>query len=285
MKTDGATLGALALYFVKFVQAYAMEGIDVEMVSPQNEPGYSGTYPTCAWAPATYASFVGQHLAPALTQAGLDTKIMLGTFNGGSGDTNIISTVMGDATASPKIAMLGYQWSMQSAVSNDRTRYSRPVWQTEHKCGNYPWETATFNNMVAPNDRAYAVESWGLFAGWIRAGVTSYSVWNMVLDTIGNGIDSMRFWPQNALLTVNTTSRALAITPTYYVYRHMTQFVQPGAVLLGTAGGDALAFRNPDGKIVTVLYNSGAAKTYLVAVGGKRLQFQMPSGGWATVYQ
>jgi len=281
MKKDDATLAAHALYFVKFVQAYKQKGIDIDVVSPQNEPGYSGTYPTCAWAPATYAAFVGKHLGPALSQAGLTTKIMLGTFNAGTGDTSIISTVMGDTTANAKVGVLGYQWGMLGNVKADQ-KYARPIWETEHKCGNYPWETP-FNDKIAPNDGPYAVESWGLFRDWIKAGVTAYSVWNLVLDTVGNGIDSKRVWPQNALLTIDTTTKKLNMTPTYYVYRHLSQFVAPGAVVLGTTGGDALAFKNPNGTIVTVMYNSGAAKSYVVSVGGKKLQFQMPSGGWATV--
>jgi len=283
MKKDDATLAAHALYFVKFVQAYKQKNIKIEVVSPQNEPGYSGTYPTCGWAPATYATFVGKHLGPALAQASLDTKIMLGTFNGGTGDTSIVSTVMGDATASAKVGVIGYQWGMQSNVKADQ-KYSKPIWQTEHKCGNYPWEGG-FNDKTAPNDNAYAVESWGLFRDWIKAGVTSYSIWNMVLDTAGIGIDSMRVWPQNALLTVDTTSKKLTRTPTFHVFRHLAQFVAPGAVVVGTTGGDALAFKNPNGSIVTVMYNSGAAKSYIVAVGGKKLQFQMPAAGWATVYK
>ncbi|HYQ01898.1 MAG TPA: glycoside hydrolase family 30 beta sandwich domain-containing protein [Polyangiaceae bacterium] len=281
MKKDDATLAAHALYFVKFVQAYKQKEIKIDVVSPQNEPGYSGTYPTCGWAPATYATFVGKHLGPALAQANLDTKIMLGTFNAGTGDTSIVSTVMGDTTASAKIGVLGYQWGMLGSVKGDQ-KYMHPIWQTEHKCGNYPWETP-FNDKLAPNDAAYAVESWGLFRDWIKAGVASYSIWNMVLDTVGNGIDSKRVWPQNALLTVDTAAKKLNITPAYYVFRHLAQFVSPGAVVLGTTGGDALAFKNPNGSIVTVLYNSGAAKSYLVAVGGKKLQFQMPSAGWATI--
>jgi glucosylceramidase len=282
IKTDDATLDALALYFVKFIQGYGQEGINVEVVSPQNEPGYSGTYPTCSWPPATYASFVGKHLAPALTQANLTTKIMLGTFNGGTGDTSIVSTVMGDATASADISVLGYQWGMESNVKAD-LKYKLPIWQTEHKCGNYPFGGGPFNMTMAPNDYAYAVESWGLFRDWIKAGVSSYAVWNMVLDTGGNGIDSSRVWPQDALLAIDTTKKTLNVTPAYYVYRHFTQFVEPGAVVVGTTGGDALAFKNPDGTIVTVMYNSGAAKNYVLAVGGKKLAFQMPSAGWATV--
>jgi glucosylceramidase len=46
---------------------------------------------------------------------------------------------------------------------------------------------------------------------------------------------------------------------------------------------DVIAFKNPDGSIITVLYNSGATRTSIVAVGGKKLQFSIPGTGWATV--
>ena len=105
----------------------------------------------------------------------------------------------------------------------------------------------------------------------------------MVLDTVGLGNDTTRVWPQNALLTVDTTAKKLNITPTYYVFRHLAQYVEQGAKVLPTTGGDALAFKNPDGKIVTVLYNSGAAKTAIVSAGGKMLSFPIPAAGWATV--
>ena len=86
MKSDDATMTAFAQYLIKFVQAYAQQGIAIEAISPQNEPNYTGTYPTCGWSPATYTKFVGQHLGPAVAGAGLATKIMLGTFNGGGSD-------------------------------------------------------------------------------------------------------------------------------------------------------------------------------------------------------
>ncbi len=282
IKGDETTLGALAQYFVKFVQAYAELGIDIEMVSPQNEPGYSGTYPTCGWAPEAYAAFVGQHLGPSLASAGLDTKIMLGTFNGGTGDTSIISTVMGDPTASGFIDALGYQWGMQNQVASAQ-QYGVPVWQSEHKCGNYPWEGG-FIETIAPNDAAYAVESWGLLRGWIKAGVSSYSTWNMILDTIGVGIDLVRTWPQNALLTVDLAdNNKLKITPTYWVFRHLSQFVEPGATVVTTDVDDSLAFKNPSGAVIVVVYNSGAATSYVVSGGGRNVQFNLPGQGWATL--
>jgi glucosylceramidase len=281
MKSDDATLAAFAQYLVKFVQAYAEQGITVEAVAPQNEPNYTGNYPTCAWSPATYTKLIGQHLGPAIASAGLGTKIMLGTLNGGGSDGSIYSSVMGDAVARAYVDVLGFQWGMVSSVAGAR-RYNLPIWQSEHRCGNYPWVTP-FDADAAPNDHAYAVESWGLIRDWIRAGATAYSAWNMVLDTVGVGIDTTRVWPQNALLTVDTLTRTLNVTPTYYVFRHLSQFVATGAKVVATKGGDAVAFKNPDGSIVAVIRNAGGAKTITVAAAGKQVQLAIPADGWATV--
>ena len=281
IKTDAATMEAFAQYLIAFVQAYALQGISIEAIAAQNEPNYTGTYPTCGWSPAPYTTFIGQHLGPAIASAGLTTKIMLGTVNGGGSDRAIVSSVMGDATARSYIKVLGYQWGMQGDVAGAQ-HYDLPVWQTEHRCGNYPWATP-FDASMAPNDQAYAVESWGLIRDWIRAGVTAYSAWNMVLDTVGVGIDSTRVWPQDALLVVDTSARKLIVTPAYYVFRHVSQFVAPGAKVVATSGGDALAFKNPDGSLVAVMHNAGSAEMMTVALAGKKLEFAMPGDGWATV--
>jgi len=281
MKSDDATLGAHAQYFVKFVQEYGKENIKIETVAPQNEPNFGQNYPSCLWATDTFVKFVGQFLGPAMKAASPETKIMLGTMSNGEKDPAIVTAVLADATAKSFVSVIGMQWGMLGKEAAAKAS-GLPMWQTEHKCGNYPWVTASYKP-TAPNDLAYGVESWGLIRDWIKAGVTSYSAWNMVLDTVGKGNDTTRDWAQNALLTIDTSGKTLNITPTYYVFRHLAQYVQPGAKVLGTTGGDALAFKNPDGKIVTVLYNTGAAKTAIVSVAGKLLSFAMPAAGWATV--
>jgi glucosylceramidase len=181
----------------------------------------------------------------------------------------------------------GLQWNMLPVVTT-YTSKNLPILQTEHKCGNYPWNPAglpAFNASKAPNDHPYAIESWGYIRDWIKAGVTSYSSWNMVLDTIGTGLDAGRVWPQNALLTVDRTAKTLTATPAYYVFRHVSQYVNPGAKRVATTGTnpDAIAFKNPDGSIVAIMYNSGGATNYIVQIAGKKLQFMMPATGWATV--
>jgi glucosylceramidase len=104
----------------------------------------------------------------------------------------------------------------------------------------------------------------------------------MVLDTLGTNLNKTKPWHQNALLVVDRNAKTLIKTPAYYVFRHLSQYVEPGATVVGTTGGDALAFKNGD-RYVVVMYNEGAAKQAVVAVGGEKLQFAMPANGWATV--
>ena len=135
----------------------------------------------------------------------------------------------------------------------------------------------------APKDDAYGRESWGYLRDAIKNGkVTSFAAWNMVLDKMGKGIDNTRQWAQNALLVVD--GGKITQTPAYYVFRHFSQYVDPGATVVATSGGDAVGFKNTDGSLVAVMFNSGAANgSYVVAIGGKKLQFAMPGNGWATV--
>ena len=310
MNASASNLTTLANYFVKWIQAYKAQGIGIDYLAPQNEPNYSQGYPSCIWAPADYTKFTGQ-LGPALTSASLTTKVMLGTMsNGDSGSTSkdlmVVQAVMADATAKGVVNgnPMGLQWGMLDLAEGQSSGVTVPtsgvrVWATEHKCGNYPWITSaqaakTAGNVPlpaipayvssnAPNDQAYGVESWWYIRDAITKGkVTSYSAWNMILDRVGLGIDTSRDWRQDALIAVNGGS--LNLTPAYYVFRHAAQYTQVGATVVTTSGGDAFAFKNPDGSVVAVMYNSGGANaSYTVQIKGQKYQFSMPAAGWATV--
>ena len=291
-----ANLTAYAQIFTKFVNAYKGMGINIEVVSPQNEPGYDQNYPSCLWDSATYVSFIKSYLGPAMMSIGV--KVMLGTMSnagdGGRNDINIATAVLADSTAKSFLSVAGAQWGVLEKVNGGQTFGGLPIWATEHKCGNYPWNPATgcgeasspcpaYNMSMAPNDHAYGVESWIYLRNAITKGkVTAYNAWNMVLNRYGLGNDMSRHWGQNALLVADGGS--VTATPTYYVFRHLAQYVVPDAMVVGTSGGDAVAFKNPDGSIVVAAYNSGAANSnYVVAIGGKKYQFAMPGNGWATV--
>jgi glucosylceramidase len=287
---NSSYLTAYASYYSKFVMGYKAQGINIEVVSPQNEPGYQQNYPSCIWDSATYVSFIkelGKAMAP------LNVKVMLGTMsnNGDTSagvarhDTDLATAVLNDSTAAGYLSVAGAQWGVLDAVISGTKFGNLPIWATEHKCGNYPWNPSgypAYNSSKAPNDQAYGVESWGYISKAIRNGkVSAYNAWNMVLDSSGLGIDTTRDWKQDALLVASGST--VTATPAYYVFRHLSQYVQPGATVVGTSGGDAVAFKNTDGSVVVAMYNSGSATTYVVSIKGQKLSFAMPGTGWATV--
>jgi glucosylceramidase len=297
MQDIAANLSALAQYFIKWINAYKAQGITISTLAPQNEPNYAQGYPTAVWSPALYTKFFGQ-LGAALN--GMGVNLMLGTMSNGdmgstSKDLAVVQAVMADGTAKGYAKVMGLQWGMldlyegktSGVTQSTFNTGSMPVWATEHKCGNYPWNPGggiPAYKEPAPNDQAYAVESWGYIKDAItRGSVSSYNAWNMVLDPGGKGNDTTRQWSQDALLVV-TASNTLTLTPAFYVFRHASQFVQPGASVVGTSGGDAIAFKNSDGSVVAVMYNSGGANAnYVVQIKGQKYQFSMPGTGWATV--
>jgi glucosylceramidase len=290
MKTDAQTLEALALYLAMFVEEYGKEGIPIWAVHPQNEPGYLQDYPSCGWTGSQMAGFIKTHLGPMFMRRNITAEIWMGTLSNPSVDPPIAMAVMSDTGARPFIKGFGMQWGARSSVSSFNSMYGLPIMQSEHQCGNFPNGQANYNSTPAPNNHAYGQESWGLLRDWINAGVRSYLAWNMVLDTMGTNLDRVRQWNQNALLVVDRSARRLIITPTYHVFRHLAGFVDPGARRIGTSGSfgsEVLAFKNPDGSVVAVLYNSGtAARTVTVQIrSGVLARFSIPARGWATLNQ
>jgi glucosylceramidase len=281
MKNDPQTLGAHALYMARFVEEYAKDGLTIAAVHPQNEPGYAQVH----WTQSEFVDFIKTYLGPTFAQRNLTAEIWCGTMSKDPDDTNFAKAVAADADAMKYVKGFGVQWNLEAAVAT--LAQSGPVWQTEHRCGNYSfmspyWDQSRYNSKMPQNDHAYGEESWQLIRDWLVAGVNSYSAWNMVLDTVGMSLGN---WPQNALLTVDRTAKKLNVTAAYYAFRHYSQYIQANATRIGLTGStDALAFQNPDGSVVTEVYNgTDSAETTSVGLGSTGYQFDVPAHGWATL--
>jgi glucosylceramidase len=285
MKSDATTLNAHALYMARFVEEYAKEGLTIWAVHPQNEPGYAQVH----WTQSELIGFIKTNLAKTFADRKLTAEIWCGTMSKDPDDTNIAKAVAMDTAALQVVKGFGVQWNLQAAVAT--LAQQGPVMQTEHRCGNYQfqspyWDQTRYNANMAQNDHLYGEESWQLIRDWIVSGVNSYSAWNMVLDTVGK---SLAGWPQNALLVVDRSAKKLIVTAAYYVFRHYSQYIAVGATRIGLSGStDALAFKNPDGSIVVQVYNKGASsQTMTVGIGSalsqSLYQIAVPSHGWGTL--
>src|SRR5512142_504095 len=76
-----------AQYFVKYLQGYAANGVHVDYVTPQNEPGCCSGYPSMQWNASGLDYFLGTDLLPALHAAGLSTKVLIHDWNWDGYDT------------------------------------------------------------------------------------------------------------------------------------------------------------------------------------------------------
>jgi glucosylceramidase len=233
--------------------------------------------------PELIRDFVRDHLGPAFESRQVPAEIWLGTLS--TADPRYASVVLGDAGARRHVRGIGVQWGALAITPQLAASYpDLPLMQTETVCGNHPWEPG-FDAARPPNDHAYGELTWGRIRDYLQAGVRSYMAWNMVLDTEGKNLDSERPWPQNALLVVDRSGRRLAETPAYWAFRHSSGFVEAGARRLALTGsGDAIAFRNPDGRLVVALQNAGEQPRALtLGARGDVLGLELPAHGWATI--
>jgi glucosylceramidase len=250
---------AYALYLLKFIQAYRQEGLPMEAVAVQNEPGTLTNYPSCDWTPTQFLTFIRDYLGLLFEKEGIHDAIMLGTFNQPKNAAHLL-TVLHDPNVRRYVSLGGMQWYALSIM--DQLKGAAPgltVWQTETDCGNW-WWLPNHNPDIPQNDINYAGFTWEKIRDWLKAGVTVYELWNMVLKPDGKSIDSKKPWPQNSLITIDPVTHKVSYTPLFGAIGSFSRFVPPNSKMIETEGvsaeADVVAFISPDGCVVVVLYNS-----------------------------
>jgi len=141
-----------------------------------------------------FANFIGRFLGPALSGAGLSTRVMLGGALDASSDTDFVNAVLADSTATGYCAVAGLGYDMVAASKVTALKSAGlPFWVSEHRAGNYNW-LASYQP-IAPNDMAYGIETWGLIRDAItKVGVSAYNAWHMVLNKAGPHLEALRHW-------------------------------------------------------------------------------------------
>lgn len=268
-RMEDAYLKAYALYFSKFSQAYKNEGVNLKAVCVQNEIVYSPHWSSCTWRPEDLSYFIRNYLGPQFQKDSLSTEIWLGTINGA--DPNYVRTILNDKATAKYISGIGFQWDAKQAIPALSKEYSQYLMmQTESECGNGEknWKSAEY--------------TWSLINHYLNNGMNYYMYWNMVLDPSGR---STWDWVQNMLISVDKTTKAVVYYPEFYIMKHLSHFVLPGAYRLKTNGGkDHLAFVNPDGTTVLILVNTAEAdKIMKVTVADKTVEVTVKAKSFNTL--
>lgn len=240
-KMQHGYLEAYALYFSKFAQAYAREGVPISAICIQNEPCSTQKYASCTWRPEDMAYFVGNFLGPRFEQDGITTDIYFGTIN--RDNPAFTRTALDDPKAKKYWRGVGFQWDGKGAIPHISKEYPHlKMMHTEAECGN------------GSNDWAAAEHTWWQMSHYLRNGASVFTYWNMILDQTAT---SPWGWRQNSLITIDTEKRTVIYHPEFFLMKHLCHSVQPGAYRLVTPTDNeqVLAFKNPDGKVVVMAVN------------------------------
>jgi glucosylceramidase len=269
MKANGSMLGgsmrkkhfaSYAQHFVKFLQAYAAEGVEIQAITTQNEvdTDQDGRMPACLWGQEYEIEFIEKHLGPALEAAGLSTKIWLLDHNynlwgraiccldepglrkycnavawhGYAGDAALVAKVH---AAHPEVTM---HWT------EGGPDYTSPTYATD-------WA------------------EWGkictdALANWCQ----SITGWNLALDERGR--PNIGPFACGGFITINSQTKEITYSGQYLGFSHLSRSIRPGARRFASrsklSGLQHIAFANPDGQVVVVT-NPGSAREVSIRSG------------------
>lgn len=256
---DPRYLQAYANYFCKFIDAYREQGISIDMVIYQNE-AYSYTpYPGCAWTAEGTVRFNRDYLAPTLKKHHPDVKLYLGTFNTNRQDH--VERILSDERLRQSIEGLAFQWEGREILPAIRSQY--PDYHyicSESECGN------------GAMDWKAGEHTFFLIADNVGNGCDEWYNWNFLLPDKGT---SPWGWSQNALIQVDSKTRAFRYTAEYYAVKHFSHYVTPGSQMVayspkGENNMPVVVYRTPEGKYVVIAGNFGDTKQKLSVQLGKK---------------
>jgi glucosylceramidase len=267
----------LALYFLKYIQAYKGMGLPIYAITLQNEPNFEPEkYPGMSMSAQDQIEVV-KRLGPMLRAAKLETKILVWDHNWDKPEFPI--TVLNDATAREFVAgsafhCYGGNVGAQAAVQ--AAHPDKELYFTE--CSGGEWSRTFRTNLqyIAQNNII------GPMRNWSRTAV----LWNLALDE--------KFGPQNGgcnncrgVIKINQTSGQVDYNVEFYALGQASKFVQPGSRRIASESSDGtvqtVAFTNTDGSRVLLAANAVLNDQQITVMDGSNsFSFKLPGNGVTT---
>ncbi|WAM36356.1 glycoside hydrolase family 30 protein [Caldicellulosiruptor acetigenus] len=258
MKTTDSMIGgslwpdcyeAYANYFVKFINEYKKEGIEIYAITPQNEPLYVPPhYPGMSMSAEEQAEFIKNYLGPAFKKNNIKTKILCYDHNWDVPE--YVMTVYKDKEAYKYIS--GSAWHCYAGSHETMTKIhnlfpDKEIWFTEASGGEWipAFEKAFLDQMMHV---IRAPRNWAETVVW----------WNIALDE-NNGPTVLPHSTCRGLVKIEQKTKKVIYNVDYYTLGHISKFVKPGAVRIdsNTYQNDLenVAFLNPDKSVVLIISN------------------------------
>ncbi len=249
-----------ANYFVKFINAYKKEGINIWGVTVQNEPMATQTWESCIYTAEEERDFLKNYLGPAMVKSGLKEKKIIVWDHNRDLMNYRANIIFEDPEASKYAWGMGYHWYETWAGGDPLFVNVRNVYES------YPSKHLLFTEGCAssfdttkyqywPNAEKYGYSIINDF----NNGTVGWTDWNILLDETGgpNHLNNFCFSPVH----FDAKKGELIYTPSYYYIGHFSKFIRPGAKRVSTTTSrshlQSTSFLNADGTMVTVVMNQG----------------------------
>jgi glucosylceramidase len=282
MKTNNSYVGGslkpeyydvYAKYFVKYIQAMKAEGINIDAITPQNEPLNANNNPAMVMQPIEQTNFIKNNLGPQLRAASLNTKII--TYDHNTDRTDYPLAILADPAANAFVdgsAFHLYVGNIDALAPVHNAFPNKNIYFTEQ----YTASTGSFNG-----DLQWHIQN--LIIGATRNWSRNVIEWNLASDpSFGPHTNGGCTSCQGALTIGSGVKRNVS----YYIIAHASKFVRPGSVRIAsniTGNLQNVAFKNPDGKTVMVVLNTGSSsQTFNIKFNNKIVTPTLPAGAVGT---
>ncbi|KGE17856.1 glycoside hydrolase family 3 N-terminal domain-containing protein [Paenibacillus wynnii] len=252
-------LPILADYYVKFIQEYKKQGINIEAMTLQNEPLLEIEYPSTKM-PWQQEAELAKLLKQKLVDAGLDVKLWI--FDHNPGDTMTYPA--------PMLA------DSENYAAIDGTAF--------HDYGGDLGLMSQLHDLY-PDKDVYLTERavWGTLgtdriAQYFRNWARSYNSWVLMLDSDVSTHQWIGTPDPTMLIQDSSNPEHYWLTPEYYFMGHFTKFISPGYTRIDSNYGNKdsvtnVSFLSPDKKtVVTVVINQTASpQTFKLVSDGTQI--------------
>jgi glucosylceramidase len=288
-----------AQYLVRYLDAYAAEGIPIWSITPLNEPlGNGAKWESMHFTPESMATFLTEHLGPTLEASAHDPKVFI--FDQNRSEVGEWAEILHDPEVAAVADGIAVHW-----YSSTVDVYPEVLDHLAEEFPNYPvihsegcidvlgddepagvwleddwyWreEATDWGYHWAPEEQKEDHPAYRPFYRYVQDmlvglqhGMIGWIDWNIVLDFHGGPNHARNFC--GAPVLVDPANDTVYYTPLYYAMAHFSRFVRPGAEVIGLEGVPApalgVAAQNPDGTTAVILFNPGESE----------LAYRLPDG-------
>lgn len=277
--------GAWAKYMVKYLKNMIDMGIDIKMVSVQNETAAKQTWASCKYTPQEEAEFACEYLYEELKAAGLEEqiKIVIVDHNRDIIFRRVKQSMM-HKDADKKIWGAAVHWYCCEKSENlSMVHHHYPNLHIVFTEGCV--ELVGHSGATSSKEAAGSWTHGEIYGRHIIKDMNNYCEawldWNLLLNEEGGPNYVGNYCEAPVMIDRNTDT--VIFNTSYYYIGHFAKYIQPGAVRL-LCENDVewnlytLAYRNPNGDIVIVAQNQGdEAKNIALVVDDKGVDVVLPA--------